>query len=72
MEQRIKTLHSQLGITPAEQPQWDQFAAVMRDNARAMDQKLNERGTQFGSMNAVQDMQSYADLSAQHAQDMQK
>lgn len=72
VEQRIQQLHSELGITPAEEAQWNQFAQVMRDNASAMDQKLNERGTQLATMNAAQDMQSYADLSAQHAQDMQK
>ncbi len=72
VEQRIKQLHSELGITSAEEVQWNQFAQVMRDNATAMDQKLNERGTQLATMTAAQDMQSYADLSAQHAQDMQK
>ncbi|HEY6433726.1 MAG TPA: Spy/CpxP family protein refolding chaperone [Acetobacteraceae bacterium] len=72
VEQRIKQLHSELGITPAEETQWTQFAQVMRDNATAMDQKLNDRGMQLANMNAAQDMQSYADLSAQHAQDMQK
>jgi hypothetical protein len=38
VENHIKQLHAQLRITPAEQPQWDQFAQVMRDNARDMDQ----------------------------------
>ncbi len=38
VEEHIKELHSQLRITPAENPQWDQFAAVMRENARDMDQ----------------------------------
>jgi len=38
VENHIKRLHAQLRITPAEQPQWDQFAQVMRDNARDMDQ----------------------------------
>ena len=37
VEARIKQLHAQLGITPAEQAQWEQFAQTMRDNARAMD-----------------------------------
>ena len=38
VENHIKQLHAQLQITPAEQPQWDQFAQVMRENARDMDQ----------------------------------
>jgi protein CpxP len=34
VERRIKELHTQLRITPAEEPQWNQFAQVMRENAR--------------------------------------
>ena len=60
VEQRIKELHSQLRITPAERLQWDQFAQVMRDNARDMDQAWLQRADQFHSMNAVQNMESYA------------
>jgi hypothetical protein len=40
VENRIKDLHAQLHITPAEEPQWNQFAGVMRENAREMDQTL--------------------------------
>ena len=35
VEEHIKELRAQLQITPAEQPQWEQFANVMRENARA-------------------------------------
>lgn len=72
VEQHIDQLHAQLQITPAQQQQWDQFAQVMRDNAENMRQAVEQRGTQLGSMNAAQDMQSYAQLSQQHAEDMQK
>jgi protein CpxP len=72
VEQHITRLRAQLGITPAQQPQWDQFAAVMRDNAKAMSQTLEQRGTRFASMNASENMQSYAQIAQQHAQDVQK
>ena len=72
VEHRIKELHAQLHITPAEEPQWDQFAEVMRDNARAMDQAFRERAQGFESMNAVQNMQSYEKLAQAHAQDLEK
>jgi protein CpxP len=72
VEQHINRLHEELQITPAQQQQWDQFAQVMRDNAADMRQAIEQRGTQLASMNAAQDMQSYAQLSEQHAQDMQK
>ena len=47
VENRIKQLHTQLQITPAEQPQWDQFAQVMRENARDMDQAFIQRAQQY-------------------------
>ncbi len=72
VENRIKELHAQLRITPAEEPQWNQFAEVMRDNARAMDQAFRERAQGFESMNAVQNMQSYEKLAQAHAQDLEK
>lgn len=72
LEQRIDALHSQLQITPAEQPAWDQFAQVMRDNAKAMRQAFRQRGTQFAAMTAAEDMQSYAQLAQLHAANMQK
>jgi hypothetical protein len=72
VEQRIKELHAQLRITPAEEPQWKQFADVMRQNARDMDQAFMQRAQQFETMNAVQNMQSYEQLAEAHAQHLQK
>jgi hypothetical protein len=53
VEKHIKQLHAQLHITPAEQPQWDQFAQVMRENARDMDQAFMRRAQQYPTMNAM-------------------
>jgi hypothetical protein len=72
VENRIKELHAQLHITPAEEPQWNQFAEVMRENAREMDQTLVQRAQQFSTMNAIQNLQSYAQLAEAHAQRVQK
>jgi protein CpxP len=72
VEQHITQLHAQLHITPAQQSQWDQFAQVMRENARDMNQTFQQRGASFTSMNAAENMQSYAQISQQHAQDTQK
>jgi periplasmic protein CpxP/Spy len=69
---RINELHAQLRITPAEQQQWEQFAQVMRANAREMDQTFMQRAEQFPSMNAVQNMQSYEQIAEAHAQHVQK
>ena len=76
MEQRveghIKQLHAQLRITSAEEPQWNQFADVMRGNARGMDQAISARMQQYPTMNALQNMQSYEQIAQTHAEDLQK
>ncbi len=72
VEAHIKQLRAQLRITAAEQPQWEQFAQVMRQNARDMDQAFMQRAQQYPSMNAVQNMQSYEQIADAHAQHLQK
>ena len=72
VERRIKELHAQLHVTPAEEPQWSQFANVMRENARDMDQVFMQRAQQFETMNAVQNMQSYEQIAQDHVQHLQK
>jgi protein CpxP len=72
VEARIKQLHSQLHITAAEEPQWQQFAQTMRDNAREIDEAAMQRSQQYPTMTAVQNLQSYETLAESHAQHLQK
>ena len=72
VEAHIQALHAQLQITPAEEPQWATFAQVMRENASQMEQAFQARGASLGSMNAVADMQSYAQLAQLQSDNMQK
>jgi protein CpxP len=72
VDSRIADLRSKLHITAAEEPQWHQFADVMRTNARAMAQKFAEREQKFRTMNAVENMQSYAGIAEQHAKNMER
>ena len=72
IEQHITQLHDELQITPAEQPQWDGFAQIMRDNAAKMDRVATRRGNRIAGMNASDSMQSYAELAQVHATNMQK
>jgi periplasmic protein CpxP/Spy len=72
VEERITQLHSELKITPAEETEWNSFADVMRSNATAVNQAYTDRSTKISSMNAADNMSSYAALSMQHAQDLQK
>jgi LTXXQ motif family protein len=72
VEQRIKQLHAQLKITSEQTKQWDAYAQTMRENARHLDQAFQERASKLSSMNAVDAMNSYADLAGLHAENMQK
>lgn len=71
-EHRIADLHRQLGITAAEEAAWGQFAQVMRDNAKDLDQAYQQRAAGIGSMSAVENMQSYAQIEQTRSQDLQK
>jgi protein CpxP len=72
VEKRIDDLHRQLHIASTESSQWDQFAQVMRDNAKEIDQAYADRAQKIGSMSAVDSMQSYAQIEQLRAQQMQK
>jgi protein CpxP len=72
VEARIKQLHSQLHITATEEPQWQQFAQTMRDNAREIDEAAMQRSQQYPTMTAVQNLQSYETLAESHVQHLQK
>jgi protein CpxP len=72
VERRITDLRGKLHITSQQSQPWDQFAQVMRDNAREMDQVYQQRAEKLASMSAVDNMQSYAQIEQQRAQDAQK
>jgi hypothetical protein len=70
VEQRITDMHTRLHITSAQQPQWDQFALVMRDNALRMDQIMQQQAATLGKMSALEQMQAYAQIADEHAKDV--
>lgn len=70
-QQRLKRLHDQLRITPAEQEAWDKFAEASTQSSDRIATAFRTRADRVASMNAVQNMQSFADIETQRAQDMQ-
>ncbi len=72
VDRRITELHTKLQITPAQGQKWDQFAQVMRDNAKAMDQLYADRAQKLSSMSAVDNMQSFQTIEQARMQGMQK
>jgi hypothetical protein len=64
---RIQALQEQLQITPAQMPQWNSFAQTMRQNAVNTDNLFRERAKEAGSMNALDNMKSYARIARAYA-----
>jgi uncharacterized membrane protein len=71
-EQRIAGLQAQLGIMPAQMSQWTAVAQVMRDNAQSTDTLFRQRASGAPSMNAVANMESYAQISRAYADGTEK
>jgi periplasmic protein CpxP/Spy len=67
VDQRIKMLQSQLGITEAQMPLWSAFAQAMRDNAAATDALFTQRAGAVATMNATDNMRSYAQIARGYA-----
>jgi periplasmic protein CpxP/Spy len=72
VEQRIADLHSRLFITHAQQPKWETFAAVMRSNAKQLDAASERRAEKLGSMNAPENMESYARIERSRVNDVER
>src|SRR5215469_11876462 len=72
VEARIKSLHSKLKITAAQEPQWQQVAQVMRDNAADIEKMVSERNAKLKTMTAVDNLQTYSDIAQAHADGLKK
>jgi hypothetical protein len=72
VDQRIRTLQSQLGITEAQMPLWSAFAQAMRDNAAATDALFTQRAASVSAMNATDNMHSYAQIARAYADNTER
>jgi periplasmic protein CpxP/Spy len=72
VDQRIRMLQSQLGITEAQMPLWSAFAQAMRDNAAATDALFSERVGVVATMNAPDNMHSYAQIARAYADNTER
>jgi hypothetical protein len=72
VEARINDLHSKFKITAAQEDQWNKVAAVMRENAAAMDPLVKARHEKGNTLNAVEDLKSYARITDTHAAGLNK
>ena len=67
VEARIKDMHAKLKITQAQEEQWAKVAKVMRDNEKAMEPLINKRIEKAKTMNAIDDLKSYGEITDAHA-----
>ncbi|MGI4745908.1 MAG: Spy/CpxP family protein refolding chaperone [Janthinobacterium lividum] len=72
IESHITSLHTALKIKPAQEALWQSFASTMRQNVVQMDAVYAKRQSIQGSMNAVQDLQSYGDVEETNARNVQQ
>ena len=72
VEKHIDQLHTTLKITPAQEAQWNEVAATMRDNAKEMDRAIDKRAASAASATAVDDLKAYADIAQTHANGVKK
>jgi len=72
VDARIKELQTKLKITPAQQEQWNKVTQAMRDDAKTMEALIKARLAKAGSMNAIEDLKSYAAIAEAHADGLKK
>lgn len=72
VEKRITSMHKRLKITSSQETAWDAVAQAMRDDAQQMNTLIRQRQAQVGSLNAVQDLQSYEKISEAHVDGLHK
>ncbi|HXZ01681.1 MAG TPA: Spy/CpxP family protein refolding chaperone [Stellaceae bacterium] len=71
IEQRIKSLHAALQITPDQEPQWNAVAQAMREQGQMTGQAIQQRAAN-PAMNAVDELKAYEAIVDAHAQGLQK
>jgi hypothetical protein len=67
VEARLAYAKTALKITDAQQPQWDNFANVLRKHARDMDQRVQQRRAQSEAARAQGEAGRGADARGTHA-----
>jgi protein CpxP len=72
VEKHISQLHSTLKITPAQEAQWSEVAATMRENAKEMDKVIDKRAANSATATAVDDLKAYQDIAQTHADGVKK
>ena len=69
-DRQVADLKKQLKITPQQEPQFNAFAEVMRNNAQELDALMRQPGS--GPPNAVEEVKRFAQFSETQANGMKR
>jgi protein CpxP len=69
VEQEVTELRDRLHITPAQQPQFDAFAEILRKNAQELDALMQQKAPKA---NAVEDMRFYLQFTEAQAEGLKR
>jgi hypothetical protein len=72
VEVRIKEMHDKLKITAAQEEQWAKVEQTMREDAKVMDELTQTRADHAKDMTAIDDLKSYGEIAAAHADGIKK
>jgi hypothetical protein len=72
VETRIKSMHEKLNITADQQVLWGKVDACMREDAKVMDGLTQARHDHAKQMTAIDDLNSYAEITTAHAEGIKK
>jgi hypothetical protein len=72
VEDRIKSLHAKLKITPDEEQAWGDVAQAMRDSEANVGTLVRERHQNSKTLSAVEDLESYQKIAQAHADGLAK
>ena len=72
VETRIKTLHDKLGITSEQETKWSDVALTMRSNENVIVALIETRRKNVDGMTAIDDLQSYEEITQAHADGIKK
>jgi hypothetical protein len=67
VDDRVKELHAELKITPAEEDKWAKVADAMRGNAKTVDDLIQQRHDNAQKQTAVENLQSWNAIAQANA-----
>jgi len=67
VDDRVKELHAELKITPAEEEKWGKVADEMRNSAKTVDDLIQQRHDNAMKQTAVENLQSWNAIAQAHA-----